>query len=134
MKPVTQEEPVGCAVACVACVCEISYKEAKKLFPNSEDASGQGYWCKDIVNALCRFGLTYKWKKARHDTKYQERSIVFIDYSKKYPIGHYLVRTKNNWMDPWLNFPSIVPAKAGFVKKLSGKVGYYIYPIKKVKS
>jgi hypothetical protein len=58
-------------------------------------------------------------------------TIVYVEKSIKYPLGHYLVKTKQGvWMNPWKNFPSIAPAKSAFQKRLPGTPLYAIYPIK----
>ena len=78
-------------------------------------------------------GLEYVHKKVTSKTrKYLENegSIVFIAPSKKYPRGHYLARTKKGWMNPWVNFPRIMPAKAGFNRKLPGKAQWVIFRIR----
>lgn len=126
MKKVTQEHPMGCAVACVASICGISYERALLLFCNKLFASTKGYYCKDICSALKRKGKNYAYKKAKQKINYCEGVIVFILRSKKYPKGHYLVKTCNGWMNPWINFPHINPAKAGFQKRLPGKADWII--------
>ena len=54
-------------------------------------------------------------------------TIVFIERSKKYPAGHYLVKTEKGWMNSWINFPNISPTKSGFQKVLPGKAQWIIY-------
>ena len=57
-----------------------------------------------------------------------EGVIVFIERSKKYPAGHYVIKTKKGWMNSWINFPNIFPAESGFQKDLPGKAQWIIYP------
>jgi len=57
----------------------------------------------------------------------QNGAIVFVERSKKYPAGHYLIKTKKGWMNPWINFPNISSAKSGFQKVLPGKAQWIIY-------
>lgn len=56
-------------------------------------------------------------------------TIVFIAKSKKYPEGHYLLKTSKGWMNPWVNFPEITPARAGFQKRLPGKVVWVMHEV-----
>ena len=55
--------------------------------------------------------------------------IVFLEKSEEYPMGHYLVRANDKWMNPWVNYPEINPAKSDFEKATKGKVEYIIYPL-----
>lgn len=130
IKKVTQKHGMGCGVACVAAVLNFSYDKALHLFKNPKKAWTKGYFCKDIVAAL-------KKKKRNYDYKYLKNSrdpvlkksgtIVFTRFSKAYPHGHYLIRTKNGWMNPWINFPEITPAKSGFSKRLPARPTYAIF-------
>ena len=132
MKAVAQEHTMGCGVACVACVSGVSYSAVFKVL-SREHALTRGYFCKELVHALALLGLEYVHKKVTSKTrKYLENegSIVFIASSKKYPRGHYFARTKKGWMNPWVNFPSITPAKAGFNRKLPGKAQWVIFLIR----
>jgi hypothetical protein len=54
-------------------------------------------------------------------------TIVFSRFSQAYPQGHYLVRTKVGWMNPWINYPEIVPARSGITKKLPARATYAIF-------
>ena len=58
-----------------------------------------------------------------------KNSITLITKSKKYPLGHYLLRTKDGWIDPWHNLPSIDKIEAGIRKELPGNPWYVLYPI-----
>lgn len=131
MKAITQEQGMGCGVACVASLVGLSYKKAMRFFKNKKGASTRGYYCPEICYALKRSGKNYKWKKATKASKpllQKQGVIVFIKRSKKYPEGHYLLRTANGWMDPWINYPNIKPAKAGIRRKLPGSADYIIFP------
>jgi hypothetical protein len=96
-------------------------------------AKNSGFYCREIVSYFKKLGylaeyhyLKPKWRKKI----YRDNVIVFIKRSKKYPFGHYLVRYKNLWMDPWINWDedkNIKNAKAGFRKKLPGKPIYGIF-------
>lgn len=128
---VAQEDPMGCAVACVASLLGLSYKKTLRLFDKNK-ASTKGYYLKDIVLVLKKKRVKYRGAKITDKTKKyinKAGSIVFIKRSKKYPAGHYLLKTKNGWMNPWLNYPKINPARAGFMKKLPGKAQWILYKI-----
>jgi hypothetical protein len=96
---------------------------------------------KDIKKYLEGVGLNYEKKFFNQNKKYKydkaegDRyskivgSITLIAYSEKYPVGYYLLRVKNGWVDPWINFPSKASdRKAGVRKKLPGKAWYVLYP------
>lgn len=55
-------------------------------------------------------------------------SITLIAKSEKYPIGHYLLRVKNGWVDAWINLPRIDGVKAGIRRELPGDPWYVLYP------
>ncbi len=130
--PITQEDSYGCGIACVAFICGVSYKAAKHNYFEGKKAGTRGYLCKDLVYALSITKKKYKYSYIKRRTSFKENTIVFIKRSKRYPIGHYLVRVKNSWMDPWLNFdatkPEIKKAKSGFRKKLPDRAIYKISP------
>ena len=130
MKSITQEESMGCSIACVAMALNKSYKSTKKLFDNPEYALTRGYYCREVVKALNKKEKDYVFSKINEKNKSllkNEGIIVFIKRSKKYPAGHYLIKTKKGWMNPWINFPNISPAKSGFQKNFPGKVQWIIY-------
>ena len=129
MKAVVQEHLMGCGVACVACAAGVSYSAALKVLPRKY-ASTRGFFCRELVHALARLGLEYSHRKVIAKTrKYLkiDRAIAFVAPSRRYPKGHYLVRTKRGWMNPWINFPSI-SVKAGFNTMLPGKAQWVIFP------
>ena len=128
MKIVTQEQGMGCAVACVASLLEISYKKALQLFKNKKGASTRGYYCPEICSALKKAGKNYKWQKVTKSNRIRTGTIVFIKRSNIYPEGHFLLKTPKGWMNPWINYPNINPAKGGINKKLPGKAEYVIFP------
>jgi ABC-type bacteriocin/lantibiotic exporter with double-glycine peptidase domain len=128
-KPITQEHPASCGIACVASILGMSYKKTLKYF-NKKNIIRIGYELYEIANALNKKGLNYQYSKVNNKTKKflsKQGTIVFVKRSKKYPIGHYLLKTKRGWMNPWINFPEINPAKSGFNKKLPGKAQWIIY-------
>lgn len=131
MKSITQEEPMGCAIACVAFLLVKSYKSTKNLFKHQKHSFARGFYCGEIVRVLNSGGLNYsfsKFKKEHKRAMNQLGVIIFIERNKNYPGGHFLVNTKNGWMNSWINFPYIAPAKSGFQKNLPGKEQWIIYP------
>ncbi len=121
---------MGCGVACVASLLGISYKKALKLFESPKNACFKGYYCKDLCKALKNSEQNYSFKKYKINMNHflkKERTIVFIERNSKYPEGHYLTKTQKGWMNPWINFPIIAPAKAGFSKNLPGKITWIIF-------
>jgi len=132
VKPVKQENPLGCAVACGAFILRTTYIETLSMFTNGhEKANTIGFICKEIVTALNLAGFKFEYKyikSAIRNKIYQSNTIVFLRRSKKYPYGHYLVRTSNKWMDSWINFPN-EKIKAGYRTRLPEKPIYAISPI-----
>jgi ABC-type bacteriocin/lantibiotic exporter with double-glycine peptidase domain len=129
MKLITQESPMGCAIACTASLANLSYKQMRKLFNGGRiKESTQGFYNRDIIYALSKIKVSAKTYSAKTlgNKKIGLGSIVFIERSKKYPAGHYLLKTKNGWMNPWINYPNINPAKSGFQKTLPGRVVWII--------
>ncbi len=126
---ITQEHTAGCGIACIASILNIDYNEALSFF-NKEYVSRRGYYCGEMVKVLNKNGLNYRYSKANSKTKRllsKPGTIAFIGHSKNYPIGHYLLKTDKGWMNPWINYPNVNPAKAGFQKKLPGKVKWIIF-------
>ena len=132
IKLVVQEEPMGCAIACVAAILNLKYSNAKKLFTNPKHAYGRGYYCKEIIQALGKGKKNYEFKKVTEKTKdllNRNGTFVFIGGSEKYLCGHFLVKGEKGWMNPWYNYPKIAPAKAKFQKKFPGEAQWVIYSI-----
>jgi len=128
-KLIAQEDSMGCAIACVAGLLGISYEDALKIFGLGE-APSCGIYCRNITSKLKNKGLNYSYGKVINKTKKYlnvSGTIVFIRRSEEYPYGHYLLRTEEGWMDPWINTPKINPAKAGIRKDLPGEAQWIIY-------
>ncbi len=122
---------MGCAIACAAFLLKISYKKAKSKFKHSEHSCTKGFYCQEITDVLNKEGLNYSFCKINHKNKKitdKIGSIVFVERNKNYPCGHFLVKSKNGWMNSWINFPSITPAKSGFQSYIPGKVKWIIHP------
>lgn len=131
IKPVPQEHPMGCAIACVASLCGVSYKTAFTFFTVQEYAWTRGYYCSEIVSAFGKAGHQYKYTKfkpVRDELKaLTPGTIVFVDPCKNYPAGHFFARTAKGWMNPWVNFPQMNNIKAEFQETLPGKISYIVY-------
>jgi hypothetical protein len=131
VRPVSQEHPLGCAVACVASLCKMRYQQALELFEVQQHAWTRGFYCSEIVKALANAGLSYAFaefeskKHSQHITK--TGTIVFVAPCSKYPAGHFLLRLKNGWMNPWMNFPRMNDVQAAIEKRLPGKISYLVY-------
>lgn len=129
---VTQKNSLGCGVASVAYVLEIAYEDAMLYF-DSDKVKRSGCYCKDLLGVLKqnRVNCCHRYLKGYLKKKiYKSRTIVFIKKSKRYPAGHYLVRTNDGWHDSWINFPkdkNIKNAKSGIRKRLPGKAIYAIF-------
>ena len=133
MKSITQKLDYGCGVACFAFVCDMSFEEAITFLGKNYSVKN-GWRPRDIVNELNRFGFTYKnhYVRKKTDEVYPLNSIVLIERTPEYPVGHYLVLTRRGWMDPWINLTGtkdIHKAKSGFRKELPGKDMYALVPI-----
>ena len=132
-KSITQEDSFGCGVACVAWITNKSYKRAKKeYFKDANSASIFGYLCRDLVAALAKAKKQYSYKYVKGRLRFRDGYIIFIKRSKRYPAGHYFVKTGKGWMDPWINFDyrnaEVNRANSGFRKRLPGKPIYVISP------
>jgi hypothetical protein len=131
MKPVKQEDGLGCAVAATAFILQISYQESLRLFIDGERRvkDEANFYCPEITAILNNAGLKYDWKKLPKGIKESDipnHSIVFVKKSKKLPFGHFLAKYNNLWMDPWINLPD-QNIKADFRSELPGKPTYLIY-------
>ncbi len=133
MKPILQEASMGCAIACCASLTNLTYKQMRAHFDNGDvKEKNSGFYNRDIINALNRVGVRARGYNVNRwgNKKIKIGAIVFIECSEKYPEGHYLLKTENGWMNPWINYPYINPAKAGFQKRLPGKAKWIIEIIK----
>ncbi len=141
MKPQHQKDLNGCGIACLANLLDKDYDIVKKDFEKKFYTIEKGTKMFDIVNYLKTQKLNYKSKFFNQNKKYKLNkveadkfsripgSITLIAKNEKYPIGHYLLRTKNGWIDPWYDFPSIDNVKVGVRKELPGNPWYVLYPI-----
>lgn len=132
--PVTQKDDYGCSVACVAFHLGISYRKASSLMGRHK-AENKGFNGREIESVLKKYGLNYTFNYLKPKLKkkiYKDKVIVFIKRSKNYPSGHYLVRYRGFWMDPWINFKqnkNIRAAKSGYTKRLPERPIYALFPM-----
>jgi hypothetical protein len=132
---ITQEDGMGCGAACVAFAANKTYQQAAKVL-GREKARSVGFHLKELVDALSGYGLDYRSRHVKQQTKqaiYQQGVIVFIKRSARYPYGHYLIRHNGLWADPWVNLvldKSIERAKSGYRKRLPGEAQWAILPKK----
>ncbi len=107
---VVQEDSAGCGVACVAALLNISYSSTLRLFDNSQNIRAKGVLAKEIVRVLEQSGLKAECKYVKphiENAINQTGTIVYTAKNNNYPLGHYLLRLNNGWMNPWANFPNI---------------------------
>lgn len=130
-KSVVQKHPMGCAIACVAARCGLSYQKAISFFENKNHAWTRGYYCPEVVMALANAGYKYKYQLFDFERHFVELetpgTIAFTKPDQQYPAGHFFLKSRRWWMNPWSNYPLITPAKASFQSELQGKVSYIIY-------
>jgi len=129
---VTQEHGYGCGAACFAFVNDISYQQAVQLL-GRELSVAHGWRPADLVRELANQGLAYKSRYIRKVdyVPIQDYSIILIERSVEYPVGHYLVYFEGKYMDPWINLPennTLSQAKSGFRDALPGKAMYILEP------
>jgi hypothetical protein len=130
---ITQKLDYGCGVACFAFVCNMTFEEAT-TYLGKEYSVKYGWRPSDLVKALNNYGHNYKNKYVRkkHINICTDGTIVLIERSPKYPVGHYLVLHGGIWMDPWINMPEcneLAYAKSGFRERLPGKAMYALTPV-----
>lgn len=128
---VVQEHPMGCAVACVAYRCGITYEQALTTFLAPEHAWTRGFYCEEVVSALAE--LQHRYSFSRYHPEEHEKflnipgTIIFVDPCERYPSGHFLARGLNQWMNPWSTFPKMTPVEFEFQSGLPGPIGYVIF-------
>lgn len=138
-----QKDLYGCGIACFANLLNEDYGKIKKDFEKKFYTIERGIRTADILKYLKDHGLNYKSKFFSQNKKNKQskeeakkfskivNSITLIAKSKRHPVGHYLLRVKNGWIDPWYDYPSIDNVKAGIRKKLPSDPWYVLYPVSK---
>ena len=133
-----QKDINGCGIACLANLLNTPYDKVKKDFEKKFYNIDRGINIADMVRYLKIHNLDYRSKffntnnyNASEAGKYSKitNSITLIVKSDKYPIGHYLLRTEEGWVDSWYNLPSIDNVHAGIRKKLPSNPWYVLCPI-----
>lgn len=131
--PVSQEHVFGCAVSCVASRCGMTYREAHALFDSPSHAWMRGYYCEEIVAALGRAGLRYSYERfagahPRHQSLLGKAgTIAFHECCQTYPFGHFFIRARKGWMNPWSNYPRMVPVESRIEPDFEGKWEYMLF-------
>lgn len=136
-----QKDINGCGIACISNLLNKSYDWVKKDFERKFYTIEKGIKIFDMVEYLKVHNLHYKSKFFNQNKKYKinrkeasefskiQGSITLIVKNNKYPVGHYLLRINNGWVDPWYNFPSIDKVRPGVRNKLPDNPWYVLYPI-----
>lgn len=129
---VTQKLDYGCGVACFAYICDLTFEQAVDLL-GKEYSVKHGWRPSDLVTALSRYGLSYRnrYVRTKQDSRFPNGTIVLIERSFVYPVGHYLALDNDRWMDPWINMPgsnALQNAESGFRSTLPGKAMYALTP------
>lgn len=131
----TQRDNMGCGAACAAFAANTTYQKAVSRL-GEDKARSVGFQCKELTNTLGQLGYAYTHKhvnavKEKRLLK-EDGVIVFIKRSSRYPFGHYLVRHKGQWGDPWINLvtnPLLSDAQSGFRQRLPGQAQWVLLPI-----
>lgn len=134
-----QHDLNGCGIACVVNLLGRPYEDVKKIFEKNFYNIGRGIKIFDLAKFLNSFGYNYSFKFFNHNAfnsieanKYSSilYSITLIQKNETYPVGHYLLKVKEGWVDSWINYPSIDNVHAGIRDVLPGNPWYVIYPKK----
>lgn len=133
-----QHDINGCGIACLANLLNKDYQTVKKDFENKFYKIDRGIKVFDMANYLNDLGKNYKTKFFNTNKEFTQKdfnsfskiegSITLIRKSNKYPVGHYLLRVKEGWVDSWFNLPSINNVYADVRKTLPEDPWYIVYP------
>lgn len=136
-----QKDINGCGIACLANLLNKPYDWVKNDFEKKFYTIENGVKIFDIVNYLKTHNREYQSKFFNRNKRHKvnkseadkfskiEDSMTLIIKSAKYPVGHYLLRTKKGWIDPWYNLPSIDNVRPGIRKKLPDDPWYVLYQV-----
>ena len=132
-KPITQESPNGCGIACFAFVCDLTYQQAAD-FLGPDQAKSNQFIVKHFREELDRFGLNYASRHIRPNQiiDHTEGMIVLLRRSKQFPVGHYLTYHNGQWMDPRINLEQdrqFQKPESGYRDILPGQVMYVLAPM-----
>lgn len=135
MKYRHQHDLNGCGIACLANLLDTDYQIIKSEFELAFYKINRGVKVTDIVRYLATKNLKYKVTyinlKKLSEVQiqtfiFQNNSIILLQRSDKYPIGHYLLRVETGWIDPWYNLPIIDNVYAQIRTELPGVPMYVI--------
>lgn len=126
-----QHDLNGCGIACLANLLNEEYIDVRYDFEKLFYQIDKGIKVFDLVKFLSSKGYRYSNKFFNHNNYNKSEaykfaniinSITLIRKNDKYPVGHYLLRVENGWIDPWLNYPSIDNVHAGVRKELPAQI------------
>lgn len=131
-----QKDLNGCGIACIANLLSLEYDIVKDSFEKRFYSIGKGVKVFDMATFLmeqtkCEYKAKF-FNQKNFDTSLAKSnsenlgSITLIYRNEKYPVGHYLLRVENGWVDPWINYPSIDDVHAGIRSCLPGNVWYVV--------
>ena len=102
---VRQEQAMGCGIACIASLLGITYWEAVERWGRCD--CQRGFDRKEMAQILAAIGHPARRIPPTAATveSLPVGTIVFLSYTRGWyrRFGHYLLRTKQGWMDPWGN-------------------------------
>lgn len=134
MKSVTQKHNFGCGAACVSFIVNKPYEDiAAQLGVRA--AQNGGYGCQKLCRTLNQHikDGNYRFRKFKPEIEHlvwQQGTIVFTKRSESHPAGHYLARSGDTWMDPWINLSEseeVSNARSGFRAELPGDIAFIIF-------
>lgn len=121
---VRQRHEWGCGIACVASVLGISYNDAKSRLESYEedgelkDWESTGLEPDTMIKVLADAGIIVEERVGLR--RWPSGTIVFLseEWGRYKESGHYMVKTDEGWMDPWINGPDEKPRKADIRDRL----------------
>lgn len=132
---ITQKHDMACGLACVCYVANEPYDNLASK-QSDERLNIAGFCCPELVELLNGLGQRYAWKKlseSERDSEFSIGDIVFVEPSSYLPYGHFLAKTEDGWMDPWINLnpedPDVSKARAGIRETLPGRAEYLVFPL-----
>lgn len=132
-----QHDLNGCGIACLANLFDENYEDVRVDFEKNFYKINRGVKVFDLTKFLNSKDYKYSNKFFNHNNynrieamNYASilNSITLIRKNDKYPVGHYLLKVEDGWIDPWLNYPSIDNVHAGLRNELPGEPWYVVYP------
>lgn len=130
---ITQQHELSCGLACVSFITGKPY-DLLAMNERPKSLNHTGFSCIGLVRRLRQEEYHYGWKKISDTQPIAEfpiGAIVFVGRSSVLPHGHWLVLSKQGWMDPWINLREdthIAHAQSGFRKLLPGRPEWVLLP------